>query len=61
MFIVTIAVAAVVMLFPYTPLASVLGFEPLHFTTLLALLAIVGLYFISAELTKRWFFKKYSL
>ena len=61
MFIVTIAVAAVVMLFPYTPLATVLGFEPLHFTTLLALLAIVGLYFISAELTKRWFFKKYSL
>jgi Mg2+-importing ATPase len=60
MFIVTVAVAVVVMLLPYSPLANVLGFEPLHFTTLLALLGIVALYFVSAEFTKRWFFKKYG-
>jgi Mg2+-importing ATPase len=60
MFIVTVAVAVVVMLLPYSPLANVLGFEPLHFTTLLALLGIVAMYFVSAEFTKRWFFKKYG-
>jgi hypothetical protein len=41
---------------PYTPFASLLGFTPLPFTYLLVIFGIVVLYFISAELTKRWFY-----
>lgn len=61
MLAVTIAVGVVVMLMPYSPLANVLGFEPLRITTLLALLGIVAVYFISAEFTKRWFFKRFGM
>jgi Mg2+-importing ATPase len=43
---------------PYTPLAGVLGFVPLPPVFLLAIFAIVALYFVSAELTKRWFYGK---
>jgi Mg2+-importing ATPase len=57
---VTLAVAALVIVLPYTPLAGVLGFQPLPWSYILALLAIVGMYFFSAEVVKRWFFKKYG-
>ena len=57
---VTLLIASLVLVLPYTPLAVVLNFAPLPWTTLLALFAIVGLYFTSAELLKRWFFKRYG-
>ena len=56
----TLAVAVVVLGLPYTPLAVVLDFQPLHWTSLLAIGGIVGLYFVSAEMVKRWFFKHYG-
>jgi Mg2+-importing ATPase len=56
----TLAVAAVVLLLPYSPLAAVLEFHPLHWTYLLAIGVIVGLYFGSAEMAKRWFFARYD-
>jgi Mg2+-importing ATPase len=57
-----LAVTAVVMLItvwlPYSPLAGLLGFTPLSIPYLLVIFGIVALYFISAELTKRWFYRQ---
>ncbi|MEM5774859.1 MAG: HAD-IC family P-type ATPase, partial [Anaerolineaceae bacterium] len=53
---------AVVLLFalylPYSPLAGLLGFVPLPLPLLLIISAIVALYFFTAEMTKRWFYKR---
>jgi Mg2+-importing ATPase len=56
----TLAVIAITLALPYTPLASLLGFTPLPFIYLLIIFGIVGLYFISAEFTKRWFYANIS-
>ncbi len=55
----TLLVAAVALALPYTPLAGVLGFTPLPLIYLLAIFGIAALYFTTAELTKRWFFRRY--
>ncbi|HEX7976524.1 MAG TPA: magnesium-translocating P-type ATPase, partial [Anaerolineales bacterium] len=58
-----LAVTALVMLatlaLPYTPLAGVMGFQPLPPFFLVAVFAIVVVYFASAELAKRWFFEHF--
>lgn len=56
----TLVVAAVTLLLPYTPLAGPLGFTPLPFSYVLVLFAIVALYFLSAELAKRWFYRRFD-
>jgi len=56
----TLLVIAITLAIPYTPLAGLLGFTPLPVTYLLAIGVIVGLYFASAEITKRWFYRKYG-
>ncbi len=58
MMLVTGLVALFTLLLPYTPLAAPLGLTPLPIGTLLILLAIVVLYFVCAELTKRWFYRR---
>ena len=59
-----LAITAVVMLvtlwLPYSPLAGILDFVPLPFPDLMVILGIVAMYFISAEFTKRWFYRKYA-
>ncbi len=52
-------VALAVLALPYTPIAPLLGFSPLPAVALLAIFAIVAAYFTSAEMAKRWFFKRY--
>jgi Mg2+-importing ATPase len=56
----TIIVIAFTLALPYTPLASLLGFTPLPPLYLLIILGIVALYFLSAEFTKRWFYRKFG-
>ena len=56
----TLLVMAITLALPYTPLAKLLGFTPLSFPVLIVILGIVALYFLSAELTKRWFYRKYG-
>jgi len=56
----TLAVLLVVLLIPYSPLAAPLGFAPLPVSTLLILFGIVMLYFIAAEGTKRWFYRRFG-
>jgi Mg2+-importing ATPase len=56
MLAVTGAVMLVTLLLPYSPLAGILGFVPLSLPYLLIIFGIVVLYFLSAEMVKRWFF-----
>ena len=50
-------VGLVTLLIPYTPLGSLFNFKPLAPVTLLGILVIILLYFTTAEITKRWFFR----
>jgi Mg2+-importing ATPase len=58
MLAVTLAVMLVTLGLPYSPLAGLLGFVPLPIPYLLVILGIVALYFLSAEMTKRWFYRQ---
>ncbi len=58
MLAVTGAVMLVTLGLPYSPLAKLLGFTPLPLPFLLVIFGIVALYFASAELTKRWFYRQ---
>jgi P-type Mg2+ transporter len=54
----TLAVAAATLLLPYTPVARMLDFGPLPPAFLLALIGILVLYVLSAELVKRLFYSR---
>jgi Mg2+-importing ATPase len=56
--IATLLIVVVTILFPFTPLAELLGFQPLPMTILLVIGMIVVLYIIAAEITKRSFYKR---
>jgi Mg2+-importing ATPase len=56
--IATLLIVGVTILFPFTPLAGLLGFQPLPITILLAIAVIVVLYMIAAEIAKRSFYKR---
>jgi P-type Mg2+ transporter len=56
--IATLLIVVVTVLFPFTPLAELLGFQPLPMTILLVIGIIVVLYIIAAEITKRSFYKR---
>jgi Mg2+-importing ATPase len=56
----TLLVMVITLALPYTPLAGLMGFTPLPFTFLLVIFGIVAMYFLSAELTKRWFYLKFG-
>jgi P-type Mg2+ transporter len=60
MLAVTAAVMLITLWLPYSPLAGLLGFTPLSISYLLVIFGIVVLYFMSAELTKRWFYRKFG-
>ncbi len=52
----TMAIAALTLLLPYTPLAAPLGFTPMPLSFLLLLAAILAGYVLTAELVKRYFY-----
>ena len=52
----TIFIIALVVALPYTPLAGILGFEPLSWEFILIMFGIVGMYVISAEVAKKIFY-----
>jgi Mg2+-importing ATPase len=56
--IATLLIVVVTILFPFTPLAELLGFQPLPMTILLVIGMIVVLYILAAEITKRSFYKR---
>ena len=61
MMLVTLLVAVVALVLPYSPLANILGFTPLAVSTLGLIAGIIILYFIAAELVKRWFYHHFSI
>jgi P-type Mg2+ transporter len=56
--IATLLIVAATILFPFTPLAELLGFQPLPLKILLVIGLIVVLYIIGAEIAKRSFYKR---
>lgn len=56
--IATLLILAVTLFLPYTPLGTIFGFEPLPFTFIMILLAIVIVYIITVEITKKIFYKR---
>jgi len=58
MLVMTAIVILITLYLPYSPLASLLGFVPLSLSFLVVIFGIVILYFLSAELTKRWFYRQ---
>jgi len=50
-------VAAATLASPYSPLAALIGFEPLPWPYLVVVLVIVAAYLASAEWVKRWFYR----
>jgi Mg2+-importing ATPase len=58
MLAVTGVVILVTLWLPYSPIAGLLGFAPLPAQYLMVIFGIVALYFLSAELTKRWFYRQ---
>jgi Mg2+-importing ATPase len=56
----TALVGLVALTLPYSPLAGLLGLHPLPIKILLFIGLIILLYFTSAEVLKRWFFKHFD-
>ena len=61
MMLVTLIVGVVALLLPYSPLADILGFKPLGLHALGLIAGIIILYFISAEMVKRWFYRHFNV
>lgn len=57
MLVMTLLVAAITLALPYSPLAGLLGFQPLPAIYLVGIAGIILAYLIAAELTKRWFYR----
>lgn len=58
MVIMTALVALITIAIPYSPVGPLLGFVPLPFHYIALILGIVMLYFLAAELIKRWFYHR---
>jgi Mg2+-importing ATPase len=54
----TLMLSVVALAIPYLPGSQALGFTPLPLALLLAVIAITALYVASAELLKRWFYRR---
>jgi Mg2+-importing ATPase len=55
--IATLSIVAITLLLPFTPLGNLFGFGQLNLSTYLYLLLIVVAYIVTAEVTKRFFYK----
>jgi Mg2+-importing ATPase len=54
----TLLVTGVTLIFPYTPLGRLFGFQALPFYFLLLLAVIMGMYIFTAEVAKKIFYRK---
>ncbi|MGA3013306.1 MAG: magnesium-translocating P-type ATPase [Bacteroidales bacterium] len=59
--IATLSIAAITMIFPFTPVGGLFGFTSLKLSTYLLIILIVALYVIMAEITKTIFYKKVKI
>jgi Mg2+-importing ATPase len=57
----TVAVACIGFVFPYSgPLAAALGFVPMPFHLVATMVGIVGIYILTVEVTKAWFYRRFD-
>ncbi len=56
----SLAVVAIALLLPFTPLATMLGFDPLPSIFFALLVPLVVTYLLAVEVVKRWFYRRYS-
>ena len=61
LFILSVLGFILTLILPYLPFANDIGLTPLPFMNLAAMLLIVVLYVITADLLKVWFFKNYDI
>ena len=61
LFLSIISVGLIVLITPFTPLGTILGFKSPPLTYFLVLIAMVVTYLTIVEFVKKWFFKKYNL
>ncbi|MGB9640268.1 MAG: magnesium-translocating P-type ATPase [Anaerolineales bacterium] len=61
MLLATAMVGVVTLLIPYTSLGKLFNFKPLPPIALIGIFVIVLFYITTAELTKRWFFRRYDI
>ncbi|MCG6917373.1 MAG: cation transporting ATPase C-terminal domain-containing protein [Deltaproteobacteria bacterium] len=54
----TLVTVVCVLIIPFTPVVKLFGFTPLPAFFILIVLAIVGVYILSAEILKRIFYQK---
>lgn len=54
----TLLIVGITLLFPFTPLAAPFGFKPLPVSILLIIGVIIGLYILTAETIKRFFYDR---
>ena len=57
LFIATLSIVALTLILPFTPLDQILGFSPLPVSFILAIIGIVIVYILAAELAKRLFYR----
>ena len=58
LWVATLVVVLATLILPYTPLSFLFGFAPMPVEFLLVLAAILVIYILSAELTKRFFYRR---
>ena len=57
----TIAIAVIAFVLPYTPLAHILGFEPVPARMMFAIVGITVAYVAASEMLKHWFYREPKL
>jgi Mg2+-importing ATPase len=57
----TLFIGIVTLYFPLTPFAAPFGFKPLPISIILLIGVIIGIYILTAEIVKRFFYKKVKL
>ena len=59
--IATLLIVAFTLIFPFTPLGEIFGFQPLPIWFMLIVMMIVVLYIVGAEIAKSAFYKRVKL
>ncbi len=57
----SLAVVAIAVILPFTPLASVLGFTPLPLRFIALLFGLTAIYLALVEIVKRWFYRRLAV
>jgi Mg2+-importing ATPase len=57
----TLLIAIMALILPFTPVGEIFGFSPVPVSLLLMVVIITVLYLMTAEMTKRFYYKKWNM